>query len=167
MYDGIIQPIGPKPRLINCDYTYETGSMNQLLKWMELDMVRDIPHPNQIPKTADWENRAESIDKRARAYLDVNCAHCHNPKGPANTSGLFLEFNQTDPRHIGIFKPPVAAGRGSGSHQFNIVPGDPDASIFMFRMESNDPGIMMPELGRTMIQEEALKLIENWIISLK
>ncbi len=166
VYEGVIQPIGPKPRLLNCDYAYESGEMNQLLKWKELHLLMDIPTPTQVSTTADWSNTKEPIDKRARAYLDVNCAHCHNPKGPANTSGLFLEYTQSNPRQIGIYKPPVAAGRGSGPHQFNIVPGEPDASIFIYRMESNDPGIMMPELGRKMVHREGVELIREWITAL-
>ena len=54
---------------------------------------------------------AAKLEDRARAYLDVNCGHCHNPKGPADTSGLWLDAAHHDPRRLGLCKPPVAAGR--------------------------------------------------------
>ena len=36
----------------------------------------------------------------------------------------------------------------------------------IYRFESTDPGIMMPELGRTMVHKEGLELIRNWIESM-
>src|SRR3546814_5646478 len=63
-----------------------------------------------------WDDpKAGSVAERARAYLDVNCAHCHNPAGSASNSGLFLRWTD-DPTGVnyGIGKRPTAAGRGSG-----------------------------------------------------
>jgi len=70
---------------------------------------------------------------------------------------------EKDPLHIGVRKTPVAAGRGSGDLQFDILPGQPDKSILVYRMESKDPGVMMPELGRTLSNKEAIALIRQWI----
>lgn len=61
---------------------------------------------------------------------------------------------------------PVAAGRGSGSLDYDIFPGHPEKSIMVYRFNSTEPGIMMPELGRTTVHFEGLKLIEDWIQSL-
>ena len=165
--DKTFQPIGPKPRLLNCDNFYDGAHKNQLEKMLELDMIDEMPSVETIPATAEWGSEHYSLNDRARAYLDVNCAHCHNSKGPANTSGLFLEYNEKDLKKLGVFKPPIAAGRGSGSLDFNIVPGKPDKSIFIFRMESTDPGILMPESGRKMVHKEGVALIRDWILSLE
>jgi len=43
------------------------------------------------------------------------------------------------------------------------VPGHSDESIMLFRMESLDPGIMMPESGRALADEAGIKLIKEWI----
>jgi hypothetical protein len=86
-----------------------------------------------------------SVNDRARLWLDINCAHCHQHNGPASTSGLFLGSAETDLLKIGVRKTPVAAGRGSGDLQFGILPGQPDKSILVYRMESKDPGVMMPD----------------------
>ena len=64
-------------------------------------------------------------------------------------------------------KRPVAAGRGSGDRAFDIVPGDPDASILMLRVESTEPGIMMPELGRHLPDPDAVALLRDWIASMQ
>jgi hypothetical protein len=57
----------------------------------------------------------------------------------------------------------VAAGRGSGGRDFAIQPGAPDASILIYRMESTDPGIAMPELGRATVHQEGVALVREWI----
>jgi hypothetical protein len=106
------------------------------------------------------------VAARARAYLEINCAHCHNPAGAAANSGLFLDRRQSDPVALGIGKRPVAAGRGSGGRDFAIAPGDPDASILVYRMESTDPGIAMPELGRATVHVEGVKLLREWIATM-
>lgn len=165
--DKTFQPIGPKPRLLNCDNFYDGTHKNQLEKMLELDMIDEIPLIETIPATAEWGSEHYSLNDRSRAYLDVNCAHCHNSKGSANTSGLFLEYHEKDVKKLGVFKPPIAAGRGSGRLDFNIVPGKPDESIFIFRMESTDPGILMPESGRKMVHKEGVILIRDWILSLE
>ena len=63
----------------------------------------------------------------------------------------------------GIYKKPVAAGRASGNLKYSIVPGHADDSIMLFRMNSLDPGIMMPESGRALADEAGIELIKNWI----
>lgn len=114
-----------------------------------------------------WDDaRGASLDSRARAYLDVNCAHCHSPGGSASNSGLFQGRDVRDGKALGIGKRPVAAGRGSGGRDFAIAPGDPDASILIYRLENTDPGIAMPELGRGMVHREGAALLREWIASM-
>jgi uncharacterized repeat protein (TIGR03806 family) len=107
------------------------------------------------------------LDQRARSYLAINCAHCHNPKGAASNSGLFLGRDVTDPVKMGLRKRPVAAGRGAGDFEYVIDPGHPERSILIHRMKSIDPGIAMPELGRATVHDEGVKLLEDWIRAMK
>jgi hypothetical protein len=93
-------------------------------------------------------------------------AHCHNPKGAANTTGLTLDIATQEDHHLGICKPPTAAGQGTGDHYFDIVPGHPDDSILPYRLSSATPGTMMPELGRSTVHQEGVALIRAWIASL-
>ena len=161
-------PIGPKARNINSDYAYEDGIENQIVKWKKLGYLAAHPPLEEIDKVAKWDMPGTgTLDKRARAWLDVNCAHCHNANGPANNTGLLLDYYQTDKKSLGFYKTPVAAGRGSGHLKYDILPGHPDESILIFRFNSTEPGIMMPELGRTMVHQEGLDLIREWIVSLE
>ena len=156
-------PIGTSARQLNGEVDYpKTGRKNQLVHWQELGMLDVIP--SDVPKLAVWNDETTGdINERARAYLDANCGHCHSRSGPANTSGLFLNITENDPGHLGVHKAPVAAGRGAGDLQYDIVPGDPGKSILLFRMNTTDPAIAMPEIGRELVHTEGIELIEEWI----
>jgi uncharacterized repeat protein (TIGR03806 family) len=137
---------------------------NQLLRWQDNHMLTGLPEDlKMIPQLVDYEMDHLPLDVRARSYLDANCGHCHSSHGSARTSGLNLDYDETDPHALGVMKPPVAAGRGSGGMQFSIVPGKPNQSILLYRMESNDPGIRMPEINRQIPHEEGIELIREWI----
>lgn len=101
--------------------------------------------------------------QRARAWLDANCAHCHRAGGPAIVSGLDLSFDQTQPIRFGVYKPPVAAGRGSAGLQFSILPGEPEKSFLLRRVRSTELGVMMPPMGRSLFDSEATELLSQWI----
>lgn len=162
-----VMPIGPSARQLNGDHTYVSGKQNQLVYWAESNVIEGLPDMKEVPALASYSNSSESIDKSARAWLEVNCAHCHRADGPAKTSGLHLLASVTDPSKIGIGKAPVAAGKGSGNLLYSIVPGKPDESILQFRIESVHPGIMMPELGRKLKHEEGVELVRQWISEMK
>lgn len=166
---GEMVPIGPAARHLNKNYDYATGTENQLAYWVKKDILTGLPAMTDIPRLPQADNALESnsLDARARAYLDINCGHCHYPYGPANTSGMFLHFAETDPAKWGVLKSPVSAGKGSGGRLFGIVPGKPDESILLYRMESTDPGEQMPEIGRHLVHEEGVKLIRDWILSMR
>ncbi|MFC3550824.1 SO2930 family diheme c-type cytochrome [Lysobacter cavernae] len=161
-----LQPIGPKARHLNRDDPWHPGEghagENQLARMARLGRLEGLPAAD-IPRNARFDDARAKLEDRARAYLDVNCGHCHNPKGPADTSGLWLDAATDEPRRLGLCKPPVAAGQGTGDHLFDIVPGQPDASILVYRMDSLDPGAMMPELGRSTVHEEGVAVIRDWI----
>ncbi|MCB1306564.1 MAG: hypothetical protein KDK30_00215 [Leptospiraceae bacterium] len=168
-HESIPMPIGPKARHINRTYTYSDGtSANQIEYWKSQGILTGVPSDSStIPRNAVWDDASSgSLDERARAYLDANCTHCHSPAGPARTSGLFLAPDVAKTAEWGVCKTPVAAGRGSGNLTYDIVPGNPDESILVYRMLSNDPGIMMPELGRTIVHREGVELMRAWIRSL-
>lgn len=159
-------PIGPKARHLNRDFAYVDGTENQLAHWARVGMLTGAPAPAAAPRNADWRNTAEPLNARARAYLDINCSHCHSAVGLARTTGLFLDAGTTEPRRLGVCKSPVAAGPGTGDRTFDVVPHAPDASIVAFRMASDRPGIRMPEAGRSLVHDDGVKLIRDWIASL-
>lgn len=159
------QPIGPKARYLNRDVTYAEGVRNQLIYWVSSGMLSGAPAGVEDATTVPvWDDpESGTVDERARAYLEVNCAHCHNPGGPARTAGLDLGWGPQRPMELGVYKSPIAAGRGTGDRLYGIVPGEPDESILFYRLLSLDPGIMMPELGRRLVHEEGIALVRQWI----
>ena len=160
--NGNIVPIGPAARHLNKFYSQQTDK-NQLLLFADNKKLSGLPSIKNIPQLASWEDSILDINDRSRAYLDINCAHCHRKEGPAKNSGLYLLADEKNPFIYGINKPPVAAGRGSGNFRHAIEPGNPEESILTFRMKSLEPGIMMPEAGRRTIHDEGVTLISNWI----
>lgn len=167
-YKGELMPIGPKVRNLNFDYPYEDGAQNQLAKWASMDYLAGYEPAAEHDKVADWDDPASgSLHDRSMAYLEINCGHCHREEGPAGISGLNLMITEDSPLNMGICKTPVSAGKGSGGHTYDIVPGNPDESIMVYRMETNDPGARMPELGRSVPHVEGIELIREWITAME
>ncbi len=160
-------PIGPSARQLNGPFngwSQPVSEQNQLLAWKDLGILDGLPDLSDVGKVPAWHDPGSgTLNERARAWLDINCAHCHRPEGPANTSGLNLSIHNTDSTLLGINKTPVAAGRGSGGRKYDIEKGKPGESILLYRIESKDPGVMMPELGRTVNHREGIEVIKEWI----
>jgi hypothetical protein len=155
--------LGVQTRHLNHTIAFAEGSENQLAHWAKLGKLEGFLGKEAHPSLVNYEDQSLTLNDRAMAYLDINCSHCHRAEGPASTSGLFLTYGQQDPLKLGVFKTPVAAGKGSGKHTYDIVPGQADASILLHRMNSTEMGVAMPEIGRTSIHEEGVALIRAWI----
>ncbi|MEA3264467.1 MAG: SO2930 family diheme c-type cytochrome [Pseudomonadota bacterium] len=154
--DAVV-PIGPKARNLSLAW------LTSFYKAGKLDAV-----PQVSARVPLWEDRAKlAAAPVARGWLDSNCAHCHNPAGSASNSGLDLRWEQSDPIALGINKRPVAAGRGSGGFEFDVVPGHPDKSIMVYRMGSLEGGISMPEVGRASVDPDGMVAVTKWILEMK
>lgn len=149
---SVLSPIGPKARNLGAE---------QVENWAQLGLV-SVPHADfaSVPSIALEEG---DLSARARAYLDINCAHCHKSNGAASNSGLWLTWGEESPVKLGIDKHPTAAGRGAGQLTRVIVPGSADTSILAYRMASVQAGVAMPELGRTLTDEKGVNLVRAWI----
>jgi len=158
-----LAPLGVQIRHLNHDIAYESGTENQLANWSKLGILVGFEGKAAHPSVVNYEDQSQALNDRAMAYLDINCSHCHRAEGPASTSGLFLTYGQQDPLKLGVYKTPVAAGKGAGSYTYDIAPGEGDASILLHRMNSTEIGVAMPELGRTSIHAEGVALIREWI----
>ena len=158
-----IIPIGPKARNLNKNKKYIDADteLNQLHYWLDNKIIDYFP--DLLDLVVDWRDGTENLNARARSYLAINCGHCHSPVGNGASSGLYLEFTEKRLNHLGVMKKPVAAGRGSGNRLYSINPGKPEESILLYRMQSMDPGEMMPESGRSLVHEEGVNLIKEWI----
>jgi hypothetical protein len=72
---------------------------------------------------------------------------------------------QADVVHQGLCKSPNSAGK-VGYLRYDLVPGRPDESILIYRLESTAPKVSMPALGRDVVHEEGVELLRQWIGSL-
>ncbi|MBS2032518.1 MAG: hypothetical protein JST54_31890 [Deltaproteobacteria bacterium] len=162
---SVMTPIGPKARNLNKNFDYATGTENELAHWTDAGILTGAPDPSQAPRVPVWNNPSTgTLNERARAYLDVNCAHCHSEGGFARTTGLYLGWNEDG--GVGVGKAPVAAGPCTAGLDFDVVPGDPADSIMISRMRSISPGCMMPLIGRTVVDTEGVALVSDWITCL-
>lgn len=160
-----LRPIGPRAWQLNREYSYDGEVQNQLEYWSRAGMLEG--QTAAAPNGISWFHPGEAtLEQRAKAYLDVNCAHCHNATGAADTSGLHLNIEAPVDRAYGICKAPVAVGRGSGDRPYDIYPGRPEESILLYRMQHSDPAIVMPELGRSLVHTGGVQLIEDWIAAM-
>ena len=161
-------PLGPRARYLNKDFPYPGGAANQLLRWSSLGWLSGAPaDPASAPRLpAASDPSSGTVEQRARAYLEANCAFCHNPAGAAGSTGLTLWASEMDQNALGFCKPPVAAGQGSGGLKYDVVPGDPDGSIIPYRMSSTVPAIAMPQIGRSVVDPAGVQLVREWIAGL-
>lgn len=166
-HDNKYVPLGPTARNLN-RAGVDKSIANQLAHWVERGFLKGCPPPDQRPVLARYDDpKSGTLDQRARAWLEVNCAHCHQPSGSARTSGLDLRSVQSNPAKFGVFKSPIAAGKGSGGRRYDIVPCKPDESIMMYRLETEEAGSRMPSLARNLIHQESTGLIREWILAMQ
>jgi uncharacterized repeat protein (TIGR03806 family) len=165
--DGMTHPIGLSARQLNRDFDYSTGAENQIAHLSRLGLLAGAPNPAQAPRLPAWnEPSTGTVAERGRAYLEANCAHCHNRWGLADEARLSLRADETNPIHLGICRPTLADEEKSGGFGYDVVPGDPDHSVMAFRLMSTQDEVMMPLIGRSLVHTEGLSLVRAWIAGL-
>jgi uncharacterized repeat protein (TIGR03806 family) len=168
--DDTFELLGPRTRQLNRPYAYgggrEDARGNQIDHLVSLGVLRGAIEPTAERVSLVDPYGSADLALRARSYLDANCSHCHRPGGEAGSTALDLRFETTEPFAWGVCRAPVAAGPGSGGRHHDIVAGDPDASIMVYRMASTDPEIKMPELPTVTSDAAGTRLIADWIAAM-
>ncbi|GAB5475531.1 MAG: hypothetical protein Mars2KO_36300 [Maribacter sp.] len=142
--EGEIKPIGPKARVLN----FEHKGQNILQFFMDNELLTGAPDISQIPVLPDWSDETLSLEERARAYLDVNCAHCHQTGGSYNQ-----DFGD--------------------SFQFTYETPFEESNIFEKRIQIKDrmntqiSGYFMPLIGTSLKHDEGIALINAYVDSLE
>jgi len=172
--------IGPQARTLNRTYDYEDGAENQLQHLSTLGMLTGMPRLDDVPTSTDMSAVAETVrslgvdaldpsvrDQAARDYMDINCAHCHNPNAVEGVSSqVWLNHDADDLFHLGVCKRPSSAGEGTGGLDYDIVPGQPEQSVLWYRTMTTNVGAMMPQIGRSLSDSVGSQLIAAWITHL-
>ncbi|MBT8451081.1 MAG: hypothetical protein KJO40_03830 [Deltaproteobacteria bacterium] len=169
--------LGPSTGMFNRDNDYGDGIgvLNQIDYMNSLGMFDAEPLPVDERTTyvsAPAVDTEAGLHDRVRSYFDSNCAHCHAPApyGEIADKGLYLDYQSMDPGTgtsfftWGVCKPHTSGGNGVDCEQsLDVVPGDPDASFLLCRMESVAAGERMAPVGRTIVHAEGVELIREWI----
>jgi len=78
--NNTLMPVGLKVRNLNISVVRNGSPINQLLYLHQAGVMNEVS-PQQFSTLPAWQNEKYSLQDRVRAYLDVNCAHCHNYQG--------------------------------------------------------------------------------------
>lgn len=156
-------PIGVKPQNLNVSYNYPNGLKNQLQKLVDEGYLQS--YPSNIVSTVDYRDTSKPVDIRLRSYVDINCAHCHQEKARCDYRAIRLSFNKTTNfANMGVC---VTADEPiDQSLERIITPGNHNKSVMNYRLNSEDESMRMPLLGRTVVHDEGVELLKQWINSL-
>ncbi len=161
---GIDTPIGPKPQNLNKSLAYATGTMNQLDKWAQMGYLQSS-FPSNIVTTVRWDDPTQTLTDRVRAYVDMNCAHCHGDGRHCDYRPMRFAWQETaDLVNLGVCVPPEDLI--DPTFNYIVSSGQPNRSMLFHRLSSTAEDVRMPLLGRTVVHQEALDLFNEWINSL-
>ncbi|MEO8933000.1 MAG: hypothetical protein ABI295_01730 [Xanthomarina sp.] len=134
----VVMPIGPKLRALNGN--------NQLEHWISKNYISNLTNVSQVTVLPDWEDAANfTLEERARAYFDMNCAHCHSQGAfCADQSNLRLAYDTP----------------------FSVSYILDSKNAIDFRMSMYSNGISMPLTGTTMMHPEGYDLIREYLNTL-
>lgn len=162
-------PIGIKPQNLNFSYNYTTGNENQLSKWVQLNYLENAI-PTNIESTVDYEDTSKSLELRARSYLDINCAHCHQQGSHCSYRPMRFAFSESGTvngrTNLGVCVETEDMAGFPESLSKIINPGNFNRSMLYYRLNTEEEGYKMPLLGRSIIHEEGINLIKDYINSL-
>jgi uncharacterized repeat protein (TIGR03806 family) len=169
---GHTDTLGGRTRQLDRDHDYGKGPENQIDHLAALGLFDTTPDAASKRVHLVDPSGTAPIDARVRSYFDANCGHCHQPgSAPGSSSGYWLDYDSTEPTepkaNWGFCKQPAAAGGATCGRQFDVVPGKPDESIVVCRLESTLAKVRMPSVGRNLVHTEGVALIRQWISGLR
>ena len=156
--------LGVRTRQLNRDFAFAAATDNQLRAYDNINLLAPASSSaaplEAYPSTADGD---ADLETRARAYLDVNCAHCHAPGGGTGVP-LDLRFDTPTAQTLSVDVAPTRGDLGVADARI-IAPGDAARSVLALRMRRLD-GTRMPPLATHRVDTDGVNLIEAWINTL-
>jgi len=74
-----MNPLGPTLTNLNKTVIRNNAEINQIVHLQALEVLEQFSLTG-ISQMVDYNDVSASLSDRGRAYLAMNCAHCHNPK---------------------------------------------------------------------------------------
>lgn len=163
-------PIGIKPQNLNFNYTYGTETKNQLTKWIEQGYLENnFTFPTVDKTVINYNDTSKPLELRVRSYLDSNCSHCHAIDRHCDYRPMRFPFSETGGTN-GLTNMGVCVDTEDYSFAPALTkiikPGNVNRSMLYYRINTTDESFRMPLHGRTVIHEEGVAMIEQWINSL-
>lgn len=139
------------------------GEGDLITRWQAQGVFDAAPADlSDLPRHPDLDDESAGLEARARAYLDVNCALCHNPdRDNASTMNL-LSYAALE--KVKLVDEPASAPLGLPEER-RIHPGKPESSALWIRMQKFGPE-HMPPLASQVVDVEAVTLLRRWIESM-
>jgi uncharacterized repeat protein (TIGR03806 family) len=133
---------------------------NQLQTLRRLGLITQHESQANERPLADPYDQTADLDQRARAYLDVNCSHCHQFNAGGSATILLSATVPLDETRTLDVRP--AQGSFGISDGRIIAPGDPLGSVLFYRIAKLGGG-RMPRIGSQEIDIQGTRLIYQWI----
>lgn len=133
---------------------------NQLDRLVALDVFEGDPRAGGAKPFPDWSEATTDVERSARAYLDANCAMCHQPGGPGNAKIDLRASTDLMDAHL-LFERPGQGDLGVDGAEI-VRPGDPKRSLLILRMARTDEK-GMPNLAHGVVDEKAVELVTDWV----
>ena len=135
--DNTESPIGPKLRTLNFN--------GQLQDMIDSDHFNGLTDASTVAALPEWDDDTYTLEERARAYFDVNCAHCHRDGGYCQDQSTLRLLYETPFSESQILE---------------------RKNSIMNRMQNVVPGWSMPWIGVVSVHTEGYELIEEYLNSL-
>lgn len=119
--------------------------------------------PNAKQRFASPHDKTADITLRARSYLHVNCAHCHQ-RGGGGTTAIDVRYQVTLEKTDLLTTAPTQGDFGLTDARL-ISAGLPTRSVLFYRMATTGAG-RMPHIGSQLVDQKGTALIAKWISQL-
>ncbi len=139
--NATVIPLGTTLQNINRNVIRNGIAVNQITHLQTVGVLNSF-NLDLAPTIPDYNDTSQSLANRARAYLQMNCAHCHNPDGWEIPADEELDFRFDTP-----------------FNQTGIAQESDEIEELIREGE-------MPFIGTTLLDEEGVELIVSYIQSL-
>ncbi len=111
------------------------------------------------PALSRMDDSTATLTDRAKSYLHANCSYCHQPGGPGLGDWDARAVTMLSMSKI-IFGE-LQRGPIQGTHV--VVPGAPEASAILQRINNRGHAGQMPPIATSLVDNAGVALIEQWI----
>ncbi len=156
-------PVALTTAQLNRDGVREGTGVNQVRAFAQMGLLSKPVAAGPLPRLADPHDPSAPVELRARSYLDVNCAHCHqfNAGGTAN---ILLSATVPLAKTMAVDVRPIQGTFGLADARI-IAPGAPEGSVLYYRIAKLGGG-RMPRVGSSVVDDRAVRLIGDWIAAM-